>query len=137
LADPEFQTNEDRVAAQERLKPMVRDMIRAHTKSEVLAICEEINIPFAPVAETKDLFDDPQLNANGRMLETRLPDGRTVKLPRLPIEIGDHDLGLRTQPPEVGEHTREILDALGYTPETLDQLEEDNIIESQSGSTTE
>ena len=77
-------------------------MIRAHSKSEVLEICEEINIPFAPVAETKDLFDDPQLNANGRMLVTQLPDGRTVKLPRLPIEIGDHDLGLRTQPPEDG-----------------------------------
>ena len=137
LADPELKTNEDRVAAQERLKPMVRDMIRAHTKAEVLAICEEINIPFAPVAETKDLFDDPQLNANGRMLETRLPDGRTAKLPRLPIEIGDHDLGLRMQPPKMGEHTREILGELGYTAEMLDQLEVDNIIESQSRSATE
>ena len=116
---------------------MVRDMIRAHTKAEVLAICEEINIPFAPVAETKDLFDDPQLNANGRMLETRLPDGRTAKLPRLPIEIGDHDLGLRMQPPKMGEHTREILGELGYTAEMLDQLEVDNIIESQLRPATE
>ena len=137
LADPEFKTNEDRVAAQEHLKPMVRDMIQAHTKAEVLAICEEINIPFAPVAETKDLFDDPQLNANGRMLETRLPDGRTAKLPRLPIEIGDHDLGLRMQPPKMGEHTREILGELGYTAEMLDQLEDDNIIESQLRPATE
>ena len=134
LADPGFQTNEDRVAAQERLKPIIRDMIRAHSKSEVLEICEEINIPFAPVAETKDLFDDPQLNANGRMLVTQLPDGRTVKLPRLPIEIGDHDLGLRTQPPEVGEHTREVLKELGYTVDALDKLEDDNIIESKTGS---
>ncbi|MBO45179.1 MAG: formyl-CoA transferase [Rhodospirillaceae bacterium] len=134
LADPDFQTNEDRVAAQERLKPIIRDMIRAHSKSEVLEICEEINIPFAPVAETKDLFDDPQLNANGRMLVTQLPDGRTVKLPRLPIEIGDHDLGLRTQPPEVGEHTREVLKELGYTVDALDKLEDDNIIESRTGS---
>ena len=134
LADPDFQTNEDRVAAQERLKPIIRDMIRAHSKSEVLEICEEINIPFAPVAETKDLFDDPQLNANGRMLVTQLPDGRTVKLPRLPIEIGDHDLGLRTQPPEVGEHTREVLKELGYTADALDKLEDDNIIESKTGS---
>lgn len=133
LEDPEFQTNEDRVAAQERLKPMVRDIIKSHSKDEVLAICEEINIPFAPVAETKDLFDDPQLNAHGRMLETRLPDGRTAKLPRLPIEIGDHDLGLRSQPPDVGEHTREILAELDYDDATLDELEAGEIIQSQSG----
>ncbi|MBL24135.1 MAG: formyl-CoA transferase [Rhodospirillaceae bacterium] len=132
LEDPEFQTNEDRVAAQERLKPIVREIIKSHSKEKVLAICEEINIPFAPVAETKDLFDDPQLNAHGRMLETRLPDGRTAKLPRLPIEVGDHDLGLRSQPPEVGEHTREILAELGYDSRTLDELEASKIIESTS-----
>jgi crotonobetainyl-CoA:carnitine CoA-transferase CaiB-like acyl-CoA transferase len=129
LEDPELRTNEKRVAAQERLKPIIREMIGQHTKAEILEICEQINIPFAPVAQTKDLFEDPQLNAHGRMLETRLPDGRYAKLPRLPIEIGDHDLGLRRQPPEVGEHTREILQELGYALETLDELEENEIIE--------
>ena len=128
LDDPAFKTNEDRVAAQERLKPIVHEIIKSLSKDEILAICEEINIPFAPVAETKDLFDDPQLNYKGRMLETRLPDGRTAKLPRLPIEIGDHDMGLRRQPPAVGQHTREILCELGYEEERLTELETKKII---------
>ena len=128
LDDPAFKTNEDRVAAQERLKPIVHEIIKSLSKDEILAICEEINIPFAPVAETKDLFDDPQLNYKGRMLETRLPDGRTAKLPRLPIEIGDHDMGLRRQPPAVGQHTREILCELGYEEERLNELETKKII---------
>lgn len=131
--DPAFETNEDRVAAKDRLMPIVEAIIGSHSKEEVLAICEEINIPFAPVAETKDLFDDPQLNAHGRMLETRLPDGRIAKLPRLPVEIGDHDLGLRSQPPAVGEHTREILSELGYDDATLDALEAERIIQSHAG----
>jgi crotonobetainyl-CoA:carnitine CoA-transferase CaiB-like acyl-CoA transferase len=127
--DPAYATNEQRVAARDTLKPIVSDIIGSHSKAEVLAICEEINIPFAPVAETKDLFDDPQLNAHGRMLETRLPDGRMTKLPRLPFEIGNHDLGLRMQPPEVGEHTNEILSELGFADDEIAALEADGVIE--------
>ena len=62
------------------------------------------------------------------MLETCLPDGRTTKLPRLPIEIGDHDIGLRMQPPTVGQHTREILSELGYDKERMNELETNKII---------
>ena len=36
-----------------------------------------------------------------------------AKIPRLPIEIGDHDLALRRQAPAIGEHTAEILAELG------------------------
>jgi crotonobetainyl-CoA:carnitine CoA-transferase CaiB-like acyl-CoA transferase len=52
---------------------------------------DRIDIPFAPVAKPGDLFDDPQLNAGGRMLEIDFPNGARAKIPRLPIEIGDHD----------------------------------------------
>ena len=123
LKEPSLKTNEDRVAAQEQLKPIVRDIIKNHKKEEILEICEEINIPFAPVAQTKDLFNDPQLNYKDRLLKTQLPDGRVVKLPRLPIEIGHHDLGLRMQPPSVGQHTREILCELGFDEEKMNELE--------------
>jgi crotonobetainyl-CoA:carnitine CoA-transferase CaiB-like acyl-CoA transferase len=35
-------------------------------------------------------------------------------LPRLPIEIGDHDFALHRQAPAIGEHTAEILAELGF-----------------------
>jgi crotonobetainyl-CoA:carnitine CoA-transferase CaiB-like acyl-CoA transferase len=128
LDDPKLKTNEDRVKAREWLKPIVHEIFGQHTKAELLEICERIEVPFAPVAQTKDLFDDPQLNANGRMLETRMPDGTMTKLPRLPVEIGDHDLGLRRQPPEIGENTREILAELGLDDAAIGDLEAKGIV---------
>lgn len=132
LDDRTLKTNEDRVKARERLKPIVREIFGGHTKAELEVICEEIEIPFAPVARTKDLFDDPQLNAHGRLLETRLATGGSVKLPRLPLEIGDHDLGLRLQPPEVGEHTREILSELGLDDAAIGDLEARGVIVAEA-----
>lgn len=134
LDDPALKTNEDRVANPDRVKPLVEAACLAHTKEEMCVIAEEIGIPFAPVSKTEDLFDDPQLNANGRMCETNLPGGRSVKLPRIPVEVGDHQFGLRRQPPEIGEHTREVLAELGYAEEDVAALEDSGAVKSGEGS---
>ncbi|MGB0555602.1 MAG: CoA transferase, partial [Alphaproteobacteria bacterium] len=130
LDDPELKTNEDRVANPDRVKPLVEDACKAHTKAEMSAIAEEIGIPFAPVATTEDLYEDAQLNAGGRMCETILPDGRTVKLPRIPVEVGDHQFALRRQPPEIGEHTREVLAELGYGDDDVAEMEGLGVVKS-------
>ena len=132
LDDPALKTNEDRVLARDRIIPICTGIFAGHTKAELSAICEKIEIPFAPVARTKDLFDDPQLNAHGRMVPTRMPDGTMTKLPRLPVEIGSHDLGLRRQPPAVGEHTREVLAELGIDSAKIDELEGRGAIAAKS-----
>jgi len=137
LADPELKTNEDRVKARPRIRPIVAEAFGRHTKAEVLEICERIGLPFAPVAQTKDLFDDPQLNHNGRMLQTRLPDGSMTRLPRLPLEMNDHDIGLRLQPPEVGEHTRDILAELGLDDAAISELEGRGVIVAEAKAAAE
>jgi len=137
LADPTLKTNEDRVKARDRVKPIVRDTFARLTKAELLEICERIGLPFAPVAKTRDLFDDPQLNANGRMLQTRLADGRMTKLPRLPLEMEGHDIGLRLQPPEVGEHTRDILAELGLDDAAIAELEGRGVIVAETKAAAE
>ena len=128
LDDPTLKTNEDRVQAQDRTIPICTEIFLRYTKAELEKIFEEIGIPFAPVARPRDLVDDPQLNAGDRMLHTRMPNGVSTKLPRLPVEIGDHDLGLRQQPPEIGEHTHEILRELGLDDSELAELEGKGII---------
>jgi crotonobetainyl-CoA:carnitine CoA-transferase CaiB-like acyl-CoA transferase len=137
LADPKLKTNEDRVRARKWLIPVCKDIVQRRTKAELAEICDRISIPYAPVARTRDLFDDPQLNAGGRMLPVRMPDGTMTKLPRLPVEIGDHDLGLRRQPPAVGEHTREVLRELGLDDTALAELEAKGIIVTQQAAAAE
>jgi len=83
---------------------------------------DRIGIPFAPVARPGDLFDDPQLNAGGRMLDIAFQNGRHAKLPRLPIEMSEHDFALRRQAPRIGEHSSEILAELGLAEEEIGRL---------------
>jgi crotonobetainyl-CoA:carnitine CoA-transferase CaiB-like acyl-CoA transferase len=128
LADPAYKTNEDRVQERPVLLPLVADIVKQHKRAELAEIFERIAIPFSPVAKPGDLFDDPQLNAFGRMLALDLPDGSHTKIPRLPMEIGAHDLALRRQPPTVGEHTAEILAELGLAPDEIEVLIDGQVV---------
>ena len=128
LADPTLNTNEDRVLARDRTLPMVANIVKQHTSAEMSRIAEDIEIPFSPVAKPKDLYDDPQLNAGGRMLTVDLKDNITSKVPRLPVEVGDHDFGLRLQPPKVGEHSREILADIGLSDDEISDLAKQSVV---------
>jgi crotonobetainyl-CoA:carnitine CoA-transferase CaiB-like acyl-CoA transferase len=128
LEDPRFKTNEDRVRERPEIRPIIIDIVARHSKADMLRICEEINIPFAPVARTEDLFDDPQLNAGKGLIDTIMPGGKRTKLPRLPVEVGAHDFGLRTQPPEIGEHSREILAELDCDDGEIAELERQQVV---------
>jgi crotonobetainyl-CoA:carnitine CoA-transferase CaiB-like acyl-CoA transferase len=122
LQNPAYRSNEDRVRERPALLPVVAQIVAQHTCQELAELFDRIDIPFSPVARPADLFDDPQLNAGGRMLDVDFSGGVRAKLPRLPVEIGDHDIGLARQPPAIGEHTAEILAELGLAKSDIDAL---------------
>ena len=130
LEDPGLKTNNDRVAQEERLIPEIETTISKLSKTEVLGRCEKAGLPFAPVTRPEDLFEDPHLNQGAGLLETVFPDGVKTKLPRTPIEMGQHDFGLRLEPPHIGEHSREILSDLGYPSERIEELVDAGIVKS-------
>ena len=128
LADPAYQTNEDRVRARPVLRPIIAAIVAQHKLAALAELFDRIDIPFAPVAKPGDLFEDPQLNTGDRMLEIAFANGRWAKLPRLPIEMNDHDFRLRRQAPGLGEHTAEILGELGLTPAEIKALAERGVV---------
>lgn len=128
LADPRLKSNSDRVAAQEWLLPEVEKITLGYTKAELLALCEGIGIPFSPVSKPDDLFNDPQLQGPRGLLDVTLPGGIKTKLPRLPIELDDHDFGLRRNAPDVGADGREVLAEVGYSADEIAALERDGVI---------
>jgi crotonobetainyl-CoA:carnitine CoA-transferase CaiB-like acyl-CoA transferase len=128
LADQRLASNEDRVAARPWLLPIVAEIVARHSKAEIMARCERANIPYAPVAKTGDLFDDPHLAASGGLVPVTLPGGIETRLPKLPIELDGKRPGLYRQPPRLGEHTREILAAAGLSDGEIAALEARGVV---------
>jgi crotonobetainyl-CoA:carnitine CoA-transferase CaiB-like acyl-CoA transferase len=119
LLDPAYATNNERSRARDQLIPLVASIVKKHMIAELEKLCEDAGLPFARVNTPSDLFDDPHLNARGGMVTVTLANGKPVKVPALPIQFGAERPGLRMDLPRPGEHTEEVLSALGIaTPAT-------------------
>jgi crotonobetainyl-CoA:carnitine CoA-transferase CaiB-like acyl-CoA transferase len=109
------------------LVPSINEITKRQPQAELAAKLEAIGMPFAPIAKPWDLLDDPHLKASGGLLETRYM-GKRAHSPALPIELDGKRLGKRSDPPETGQHARELLGALGYSASAIDKLAAEGII---------
>jgi crotonobetainyl-CoA:carnitine CoA-transferase CaiB-like acyl-CoA transferase len=122
LADPALQTNSQRVVARDRLLPVLRTLFKTMTRAEIFTRCERARLAYAPVTKPEELFDDPQLATPGAMVPVTLPDGRTLQVPALPLEMSGRRFGLRRDIPQVGQHSAEIAAEIGLSAEATEAL---------------
>ena len=120
-ADSSLDANGDRVQRRDEIMPVIRQRLAELSKAELMAKLEHTGLPFAPIATPEDLIDDPQLNAGG-LVEVTLADGRTAKLPALPVAFGDTRMGLRRDLPKAGQDLAEVLADCGYDAEAIAQM---------------
>jgi crotonobetainyl-CoA:carnitine CoA-transferase CaiB-like acyl-CoA transferase len=124
--DPRFTSNTLRVANRDALREIVAGLTASRDAAALAALLDQAGIPFSPVNTPSDLFHDPQIAV--RALPVRMEDGREVRFPALPLAIDDATPGLTRQPPTLGEHTTEVLAALGYDPERIAALRATGVV---------
>jgi crotonobetainyl-CoA:carnitine CoA-transferase CaiB-like acyl-CoA transferase len=128
FADARVTTNNDRVLARGWLIPELRQRLAQFSSAELSDRFEAHGLPFAPITDPQHLFDDPHLQETGGLAPMELPDGRQTHVPLLPLKLGGERLGLRLDPPKLGEHTDALLLSLGYSPSEIASLHADVIV---------
>ena len=126
--DPTLATKQQRVGQRARTLPRIAAALRGWSKAELMAKCEALGLPFAPIGKPAELFDDPHLNGSGGLVPLTLPDGSSVALPALPVSLdgarpgGGGDL----RPP--GTDGAAIAAELGYTKAEIAELRAKGVI---------
>jgi crotonobetainyl-CoA:carnitine CoA-transferase CaiB-like acyl-CoA transferase len=119
FADPRLSNNNERVVARDWLIPELRTRLEHYTAAQLTDIFETNGLPFAPILAPHELLDDPHLLASGGMAPIQLPDGEragdTVSTVLFPFKMDAQHLGVRRNPPKLGEHTAQLLAEVGYT----------------------
>jgi crotonobetainyl-CoA:carnitine CoA-transferase CaiB-like acyl-CoA transferase len=124
--EPGLATNNLRVGQRPRLLATIGERIRHRSAADLASSMEKAGLPFAPIRRPEDLYDDEHLLATGGLADVRVPDGakagETVKTTLFPITMQGQRLGVRLDPPRLGEHSSELLGALGLSATQIEDL---------------
>ena len=126
--DEHFRSNNDRVSHRENLIPLLRVTLSQYSAQEIARRFEDAGLPFAPIERPEHLLEDPHLIESGGFALMRLPDGRTAKTVLLPITMNGRRLQLRSDPPVLGEHSADLLKALGFDAAAISALEANHVV---------
>lgn len=92
------------------------------TSAQWAEILEPMDIAFEVLTENWEVSKDPQVWANGCLTRMECPNGSTYIIPNTPVEFSETERTQTCHAGKLGCDTREVLTALGYTPEQVDDL---------------
>lgn len=117
--DPALARNDGRVKQVERIDAAIGEWAAEHSLDEVLQALTEARVPAGKIYDVADIAADPHYQAREMILESQLPDGTPVKLPGVLPKLSASPGQMSAPAPTLGQHTDEVLSAMGVAPETL------------------
>ena len=123
LKNEQFPEGEARTRQFRRLD----DVFAERTRAEWVELFFKHDIPGGPVNTMREAFDDPQVRAREMLLHVDHPvEGRIPQL-GFPVKFSRTPGRITSPPPSLGQHTSQVLEALGYTSVEIDAMSQTGV----------
>ncbi len=120
--DERFATMAARTTYTEDVYRTLGEMMATKSTEEWIKLLTKYNIPHQSVSKLDDLFEHEQLTATGFWREVEHPTEGNLKITTPPIRFSKTPSTIRLLPPQLGEHSREILKEVGYDDTAIDSM---------------
>src|SRR5262249_10855731 len=127
-ADARLKSNASRVKERGWLIPRLGEIFKQWQQKDLEKRIEAIGLPYAPIAKPWGLPGAPHLKGSGGLFGTRQPNGKTIRVPGLPLALDGEHLPKRADPPALGAGARELLAGLGYGAPEIEKLARERVI---------
>lgn len=122
IADERFATGKARRANARDLAAELEAAFAALPMAEIAARLDAADLVWAPLQTPAQVAADPQIAAAGAFLEVEDGQGGTYRSPAAPARFPGADAETRPRSPRLGEHTRSVLEELGYAAADIDAM---------------
>lgn len=127
VAESALSDNAGRRAHRPRVTEAVAAQLRTRTAAEWVRIFSEVDVPVSVVQTLSEVVNDPQVVARGAVMSVPGFGGQLVTV-HSPFRLQSTPV-VNAPFPALGEHTCEVLTALGYTEEDVAALLECGAVE--------
>ncbi|MBS4171799.1 CoA transferase [Bacillus sp. FJAT-49736] len=126
--DQRFKTNAERIENQGELIPLLQNKLNGKPTEYWMEECNKNGIPCGPINDLKMVFEDPQVKEREMLCRVKHPTAGEVKLVGSPLKLSKTPVQVNLHPPAPGEHTEDLLVALGYSADEIAALIEQKIV---------
>ena len=126
--DVRFRNRKERVENHDLLSDLLQSIFRGGRRDEWLKRLQERDVPCAPLNTLEEVFKDPQVQEYGFPIEVDHPQMGKIRMVGSGIDLSRTPPKMDRPPPTLGEHTGEILEALGYDKEAIVRLKDLGVV---------
>ncbi len=119
---PHFSTAQARFTHNTERKEITAEEIKKWSSDAILSRFDQEGVPSAPIIDRSELLEHEQVVANGSVDRLYFDDFGEVRQARHPARFDKTPAGVSRPAPRLGEHGREILEALGYDESAIESL---------------
>lgn len=126
--DVSLQRNDGRVARTQEIDDAIQTWCHTQTIDSALECLRKADVPVGKIYSVRDMMNDAQFRARDMFEQHEFADGSPVKLPAISPKLSVTPGQTLWLGPELGAHTEEVLSGLGYSPEQISELKEQQVI---------
>jgi formyl-CoA transferase len=126
--DPTLARNEGRVKRTQEIDDAIQAWCGERPIDEALGVLQAADVPVSRIYSVANMMADAQFAARGMIEQQQLPDGTPLKVPAIVPKLSVTPGQTAWLGPRLGEHTEEILTALGHDRASIDALRREGVI---------
>src|ERR1700730_2281256 len=125
---PDYATAAARLKHRDALNAEIDKILSSRTSAEWVESLNDAGVPCGPIYSIDQVFSDPQVEHLGIAQSVAKPNGETLNVAGQPVVLSRTPSRIASAPPEIGEHTDEVLKEFGYSDGELATLRQGNAI---------
>ena len=110
------------------LSPILEAAMLERTTHEWVSALTSKGVPVGPVQDLAQVAADPQLNAREMFVELEHPAIGPVTFTNTPIKLSRTPAGVHQLPPDMGQHTDELLGEIGLGTSRIEELRAQGVV---------
>jgi crotonobetainyl-CoA:carnitine CoA-transferase CaiB-like acyl-CoA transferase len=118
----------ERHQKRQELVEQLQSVFSQKTRDDWMKILIEADVPVAPVKTPEQALEDPQVIFRKMIREIKLPSGESLGQVAFPVKLSETPALIQMPPPELGEHTEEVLLKAGFSKEEINKFSQEGAI---------